>query len=251
VSKLINLKEAVKLVKSGDSITISGMSIHRNPMSFLFELVRTNVRDLVFIDREPGIGLELLLKYNLIRKIRTAMATLEWFGIPPNFRKKVESGEVELLEDSCGAFIAGIRAGAFGLPFMPVKGIIGSDLINIHLKEGTWSVIKDPFSNEEIVVVKAIEPDVAILHVHKADEDGNAEILGPVYEDELKARASKTVIVTAEEIVPKSYFFSKKPTIPSEFVTAVVHIPRGAEPTSMYGLYDADYEGILKILEYA
>ncbi|MEM0374296.1 MAG: CoA-transferase [Sulfolobaceae archaeon] len=249
-SKLMQLEEAIKLVSSGSSITISGISIHRNPMKFLFELSKTEIRDLTFIDREPGVGLEFLLKKNMIRKIRAAMPTLEWFsGTPPYFRRKVESGEVEYIEDSCGAFIAGIRAGAFGLPFMPVRGLIGSDLVKLHEKLGDWKVIKDPFSGEEIVVVKAIEPDVAIIHVHKADKYGNAEILGPVYEDEFKARASKKVIITAEEIVPETYFNSKRPTISAEYVTAVVHIPRGAEPTSMFGLYDADYEGIIKILE--
>jgi len=246
----VSIEEAVKLVTSGSSITISGMSIHRNPMGFLFKLAETEVRDLTFIDREPGVGLEFLLKKNMIKRIRAAMPTLEWFsGTPIYFRKKVESGEVEYIEDTCGAFIAGIRAAAFGIPFMPVRGIIGSNLVKLHEKLGSWKVIKDPFSGEDIVVVKAIEPDVAIIHVHKADKYGNSEILGPVYEDELKARASKKVIITAEEIVPESYFYSRKPTIPAEYVTAVVHLPRGAEPTSMFGLYDADYEGIIKLLE--
>ena len=245
----MSLEEAVELVKDGSSITISGMSFHRNPMAFIYALVKKGKRDLYFIDREPGFGLEVMLKYGVVKKVRAAMATLEWFGIPPYFRKMVENKDVEFIEDTCGAFIAGIRAGAFGIPFMPVKGIIGSDLIKIHEKLGDWKVDKDPFSGEEIVYVKAITPDVAVIHVHKADEEGNSEILGPLYEDEYKAKAAKITIITAEEIVDKSYFYGKRPTINGEYVTAVVHAPRGAEPTSMYGLYDVDWERIIEELQ--
>lgn len=250
-NKLVDIKDALALIREGDTITVSGMSIHRNPIGFIQAMITENIKNLDFVDREPGLGLELLLQNNAIRTVRVAMATLEWFGMLPSFRKKIENGELKIIEDSCGAFIAGIRAGAFGVPFMPVKGIIGSDLINIHEKIGDWRVVKDPFSGEEIVLVKAITPDVAILHVNKADMEGNAEILGPVYEDEFKARAAKKVILTTEEIVDREYFAKKRPNIYSEHVTAVVKMPRGAEPTSMYPLYDADYERILKILEQA
>jgi glutaconate CoA-transferase subunit A len=245
---ILDINEAVKLVRNGDTITISGMSIHRNPMAFIYALINSNVRNLNFVDREPGLGLEVLLKYNVLSKVRVAMATLEWFGMLPSFRVKIEKNEVSILEDTCGAFMAGIRAGAFGIPYMPVRGILGSDLVSLHEKEGTWKVSEDPFTGEKIVLVKAIVPDVAIIHVNKADEEGNSEIQGPLYEDEFKAKASKKVIITAEEIVPRSYFYGKRPTINSEYVTAVVHAPRGAEPTSMYPLYDADYEKILSIL---
>jgi glutaconate CoA-transferase subunit A len=245
MSKLMSLEEAVKLVPDGASITISGMSFHRNPMAFIYALIRAGKKNLYFIDREPGFGLEVLLKYGAVRKIRAAMATLEWFGLPPYFRKSVESGQVEFLEDTCGAFIAGIRAGAFGLPFLPVKGVLGSDLIKIHEREGDWKVTKDPFTGEEVLLVKAIVPDVAVIHAHKADEEGDFEILGPLYEDEYKAKAARITIVTAEEIVPRSYFNGRRPTVNGVYVTAVVHAPRGAEPTSMYGLYDVDWERVL------
>lgn len=250
-NKLVEVKDALSLIKEGDTITISGMSIHRNPIAFIQAMINEGIRNLNFVDREPGLGLELLLQNNMLRTVRVAMATLEWFGMLPSFRKKAEKGEIRVIEDSCGAFIAGIRAGAFGVPFMPVRGLIGSDLIKLHEELGDWKLVKDPFSGEEIVLVKAITPDVAIIHVNKADVEGNAEILGPVYEDEYKARASKKVIITTEEIVDKKYFMRRRPNIYSEHVTAVVRIPRGAEPTSMYPLYDADYEKILKILEQA
>ncbi|BCU71223.1 CoA transferase subunit A [Stygiolobus caldivivus] len=245
----MSLKDAVNLVRDGSSITISGMSFHRNPMSFIYELIRSGKKDLYFIDREPGFGLEVLLKHGVVSRVRAAMATLEWFGIPPYFRKMIENKDVEFLEDTCGAFIAGIRAGAFGLSFMPVKGIIGSDLVKIHEKAGDWKLSRDPFSGEEIILVKAIVPDVAVIHVHRADEEGNSEILGPIYEDEYKAKAAKVTIITAEEIVNRNYFYGRRPTINGEYVAAVVHSPRGAEPTSMFGLYDVDWERVIEELQ--
>ncbi|EHP68138.1 acyl CoA:acetate/3-ketoacid CoA transferase, alpha subunit [Metallosphaera yellowstonensis MK1] len=242
------LEEALTLVHDEDLITVSGISIHRNPMSFVKALPKSGVKNLSFIDREPGIALEYLLRENLVKSVRVAMATLEWFGMLPAFRSKVENGEVEFLEDVCGAFIAGIRAGAAGVPFMPVRGILGSDLVRLHERKGTWKIGRDPFSGEEILFVKAIVPDVAILHVNRADRYGNSEIVGPLYEDEFKGKAAKMVIVTTEEIVDPEYFFGRRPTLNAVYVDAVVSAPRGAEPTSMFPLYDADYEGILKLI---
>ncbi|BCU66962.1 CoA-transferase [Sulfolobales archaeon HS-7] len=249
-SKAMSVNDALSILNSGDEITISGISIHRNPISFLRYLTSSGIRGLSFVDREPGLGLELLLRSEIVKRIRVAMSTLEWFeSIPPYFRRKVEAGEVEILEDTCGAFMAGIRAGAFGIPFVPVRGVLGSDLVEIHEKKGTWKVIEDPFSGEKILAVRAINPDVAIIHVHKADEYGNAEILGPLYEDEFKAKAAKKVIITTEEIVDREYFKGRRPNITTLHVSAVVEMNRGAEPTSMFGLYDADYDAIMKFLE--
>ncbi|MEM4414672.1 MAG: CoA-transferase [Candidatus Caldarchaeum sp.] len=247
----MTLEDTASLVNDGDSITISGMTFYRNPMSFLFALEKRGVKRLYFIDREPGVGLEYMVQRGMVSKARVAMATLEWFGIPRGFRRAVESGDVEILEDTCGAFMAGIRAGAFGIPFQPVKGVIGSQLVKINEDAGTWKVVKDPFNGGEILLVKAIEPDVAVIHVHRADVWGNAEIDGPLYEDEFKAKAAKKLIITTEEIVDEGYFRGKRPTINGEYVSAVVNAKGGARPTGMYGLYDPDFNEILRLLNMA
>jgi len=246
--KLKGVDEALKLISEGDTITISGMSIHRNPMSFISSLIKSGIRNLSFIDREPGLGLEVLIKNHVLKKVRVAMAIMEWIGTPPNFRRAAEKGEIEVIEDVCGAFMAGIRAGAFGVPFMPVRGIIGSDLVRIHEAINSWKVIRDPFTGDEILTVKAIKPDVAIIHVHKADPEGNAEILGPIYEDVLKAKAARKVIITTEEVVSTDYFKGREPTISGYYVDAVIKSPKGAYPTSMYGLYEPDYEKIWEMV---
>ncbi len=245
--KLLGISEALDLINDGDEIAIGGMSFHRNPMAMALAIAKSNKRDLALIDREPGLAFDLLTISGRVKRIRAAMVTFEHFGIAPGFRRMVENGEVEFIEDVCEGVMSGLRAGAYGLPFMPSGITLESDLVKLNVKRGLWSIIKDPFSGEELVVVKAIRPDVAIIHAHRADEKGNVELLGPKYEDLLKVQASRKVIVTVEELVPEDYFREnpERLTIPGFLVTAVVHAPGGAWPTSMYGRYGAGY-GIIK-----
>jgi glutaconate CoA-transferase subunit A len=126
-----------------------------------------------------------------------------------------------------------------GIPFMPVRGLQISDLIEVN---DYFTRIQDPFSGEMITVVKAIRPDVAILHVQEADSNGNARIIGPKFEDVLFSRAAKQIILSAETIVPENKFtFSQdKADIPHFLVSAVVHAPKGAAPCSCPTKYDID-----------
>ncbi|GAB6944759.1 CoA transferase subunit A [Vulcanisaeta sp. JCM 14467] len=245
-SKLMRINEALDLINDGDEIAIGGMSLHRNPISMAIAIARSNKRDLALIDREPGLAFDLLTISGRVRRIRAAMVTFEHFGIAPGFRRMVESGEVEFIEDVCEGVMAGLRAGAYGLPFMPSAIALDSELVPLNVRRGIWKVIKDPFNEQELVAVKAIRPDVALIHVHRADERGDVEIYGPKYEDVLKIQAAKKVIITAEEIVGEDYFreHPERLTVPGFMVTAVVHSPRGAWPTSMYGYYNADYNVI-------
>ena len=122
---------------------------------------------------------------------------------------------------------------------MPVKGLQISDLIEVN---DYFKRIEDPFSNEMINVVKALVPDVALIHVQEADINGNARIIGPKFEDVLFSRAAKKVILSAETIVPESKFVfsSEKADIPHFLVNAVVHAPKGAAPCSCPSKYDID-----------
>jgi glutaconate CoA-transferase subunit A len=118
------------------------------------------------------------------------------------------------------------------------------------LKAVGFHKVTCPYTGEELVAVRAIAPDVAFLHVQKADEEGNACISGPVYEDSIIAKAAKKVVLTAEEIVPGS-FFAQDPhraDIPAAVTTAVVHLPGGARPCAVSGCYDMDREELRSFL---
>ncbi len=246
-SKLVTPLEAAEMVEDGSSVTISGMTFVRNPVTLVAALIAAGRRDLCFIDREPGFALDVLAASGALSCIRAAMASFELYGLAPSVRRLAEEGRVEYIEDVCGAVIAGLRAGAQGVPFMPARGLLGSDLLRLHEERwGTWRRIRDPFTGEELVAVKAITPDYALIHVHVADEYGNAVIEGPRFEDELKIRAAKRVIISAEKIVPTEELrgFQHQLSASMLHVDAVVYAPRGAWPTAMPGLYEADYDAI-------
>ncbi len=245
--RLVDLEYAAELVEDGASVTVSGMTFVRNPVALVAGLVRRGARGLCFIDREPGFALDMLAAAGALRCIRAAMASFELYGLAPSVRRLAERGEVEYIEDSCGAVIAGLRAGAQGVPFMPARGLLGSQLLELHEKRwGTWRRIRDPWTGEELVAVKAITPDYALIHVHVSDPYGNAVIEGPRFEDELKIRAARRVIISAERIVPPEELrgFQHQLSATMLHVEAVVHAPGGAWPTAMPGLYEADYEAI-------
>lgn len=249
--KLVDLDAAVDLVESGDTLTFSGVSMVRKPMAFIAKLIQSGKKDFTIIDREPGMDFDILIAAGCVKCARAAMVGFELFGLAPNVRRAVQEGEIQFIEETCGAVVNGLRAGAMGLPFLPVKGIIGTDLVELHEKLGNWKIINDPFGGGEIVAVKAIVPDVAVIHVQKADRHGNASLEGSRFEDVYKAKAAKNLIITAEEIVPTDYFKEnpERNTIPYCYTTAVVHVPKGAYPTACPNYYPPDYEEVLRYLK--
>ena len=141
--------------------------------------------------------------------------------------------------------IAGLRAAAYGLPFMPVRGLEGSSLSEV----GEFAEVSCPFTGERLYAVPALRPDFALLHVQKADPEGNASILGAPFEDVLLSRAARRVILTAEEIVDAEHLKERPEMvqIPSFLVEAVVEAPGGALPCACPPLYDYDREEIGKV----
>ena len=249
--KLMSMEEAVGLVKHGDLVTTGGVSFHRVPMELIRETIRQGKKDLRIVDREPAIGFDLLIGAGAVKSVRFAMLGFELLGFALNFRKAAEERRVELIEDTCGAVLNGFRAAAMGIPSIPVRGIWGTDLLEVGIQNGNYKVIKDPFTGEDIIAVKAIEPDVALIHAQRADIYGNVQIWGGRFEDVWKAKAAKKVIVSVEEIVDHEMIKLEpyKTTLPYLYVDAVVHLPNGAYPTSCYGLYNTDYEHIRQYVQ--
>jgi glutaconate CoA-transferase subunit A len=250
---LTSLQEAAGFVEDGALVTFGGATFSRAPMEYVRELVRQGKKNLNLIDREPAMDFDLLIGAGCVEKVRTGMLGFEVFGMAPNFRKKSESGELVTKEGACQPIIAGFRAAAMGLPSLPVKGMLGSDLLTISEVIGSQKEIQDPFTGETMIAVKAIEPDVAIIHAQKADEFGNVRIEGPFYEDVIKAKAAKKVVVTVEEVIPNSEIrkMPQATTLPHFIVDAVVETPKGAYPCSCFNYYDVDYDHIKDYLKAA
>jgi glutaconate CoA-transferase subunit A len=154
-------------------------------------------------------------------------------------RAAIEAGKLEWEEYSHFSMISRLQAGAAGLPFMPMNPTAATDLEHANSQ---YRRVKDPYSGKEVVVVPALNPDVAIIHVQRCDDQGNAQIWGIIGEQKEAAFASERVIVTAEEIVSEEIIRSdpNRTIIPGFIVDAVCHVPYAAHPSYTQGYYDRD-----------
>ncbi len=241
--RLTNLKEAVSLIKEGDIVAIGGVGRNRAPMALVREIVRQGIGHLHLVGREKGMDFDVLIGAGLVRKVTAAYIGLEELGLAPNFRRWVEAGQLEMDEQTCGSVINSLRAGSMGIPFLPVKGLWGSELMRVHQD---FKPIECPFTGERLIALPAINPDVALVHAQKADKYGNIQLKGSLFEDALMAKAAKRVIVSVEEIVPLEQIKEnpEETSIPYFLVDAVVELPRGAHPTSCYLYYASDRQHI-------
>ncbi len=239
-SKLIRIEEAAALIKDGDTLGIGGNVLHRAPMALVREIARRGAKNLRLVKAAGALDIDLLCFAGCVSYVDAGFVGYESkYLMADHYRAAVQNGGVRANEHSCYTLIAALRAAKTGNPFMPVKGLAESDLIEPN---DYFTRIADPFTGEMVTIVKAIVPDVCILHAHWADEKGNAAVYPPQFEDILFSRAAKKAIVSAEKIVPESYTrqHSEAVGIPHFLVQAVVEAPQGAAPCSCPPEYDID-----------
>lgn len=237
--KTTTLTEAIASISQGARIALGGNTIHRGPSAAVHELIRQGTGGLDVIKTAGAYDIDVLAAAGALASVSAGFVGFETaFGMAPNYRRGVERGAVKAQEHACYTVIAGLRAAIQGVPFMPIAGMFGSDLLQAR----DFRAVADPYTGEAVVAVAAIVPDVAIIHVQEADVFGNARIVGTRFEDVLMAQAAKRTIVTAERIVDGATFEATPEVvaIPSICVDAVVAAPRGAWPTSCAGEYDYD-----------
>lgn len=244
VDKVTSMEAAVKLVQTGQTLGLGGMTIYRRPVAFAKALIEqeTPPTDLTLLAFTAGLAADMLVGAGLVSQTRSCYFGLESFGLAPNFTSKVSDGSLKVIEESEASIANGLRAEMAGIGFMPSKAWVGTDMFDA--RPGIRS-ITDPYTNETLTAFPAISCDIAVIHVLQADKFGNAILGGnPTIDAELTVVAP-TVILTAEEIVEQI------PTpidIYGQPVTVVVHAPKGAWPTSCYPLYPIDGEEILRYI---
>ncbi|HEX7055795.1 MAG TPA: CoA-transferase [Bacilli bacterium] len=247
-NKLISLEEAAALVQDGDILALGGNVLHRSPSAFVRELARQGKKKLEVVKTAGAYDIDLLAAAGCLRAVSAGFVGYEnEFGLCPHYRKRVEQGLVEAKEHACYTVITSLRAASYGVSFLPVNGLQGSDL---PAQRG-FRQVADPYTGETYVAIPKIEPDWAVIHVHEADKWGNSRIYGQKFEDVLMAKAAKRVIITAEKIIG-SHSFEQQPErtdIPGFLVHAVVHSPKGALPASCPGLYPYDKNEIARFLQ--
>ena len=244
MDKLCSMREAAASVQDGALIALGGNTLNRAPMEAVLELIRLRKQHLRLIKTAGGLDVDLLALGGCLDSVDAGFISLETeYGLAQHYRRAVQAGQVIANEHACYTVISALRAGAYGIPFMPVRGLQISDLRKVN---DYFADVADPFGGEKLAAVKALRPDVAIIHVQKADACGNALIEGPKYDDVLMTRAAKRVIVTAEAIVDDGWFSRNevKADVPHFMVSHVVRARMGAFPGSCFGAYEPDEQMI-------
>lgn len=233
--------EAVRrFVHDGNYIGTELYGTVRCPMSLVNEIVRQGIKDLS-IAGQGVFELDMLLAASLVKAIDITYIGLELYGVSNCFRREVESGRVErCVEWSNAAIVWRFKAAAMGVPFLPARSMLGTDT----LKYSAAKVVECPFTGKLVCLMPALILDVGLIHVHRADKYGNAQIdgiSGFAYE---LARASKVLIISAEEIVDSEEIRRQpdRTIIPYYLVDAVVEAPFGSYPGEMCYLYHRDEE---------
>jgi glutaconate CoA-transferase subunit A len=239
VDKRVSAADAVKFIHDGDTVAIGGTLYSRTPMALVFELLRSGRHGLTIARSLSCHEADLFLATGTADRLVTSWVGigLPW-GLSPVVRHYVEKGLATYEEWSHLALGLRFKAGAMGVPFLPTMTMLGSDLAQ-QVKAVS---IECPYTGQELLAVPALVPDVALLHVHRADMYGNAQIDGYTHMDVDMARASRRVVLSAEEIVdPDRITASPDRTVLPHFtVDAVVEAPFGAYPHECYGRYEAD-----------
>ena len=238
--------EAVKrFVFDGATVGIGGQSIGRCSMALAHEIVRQDKKELTLVGCNMALHMDVMVGAGLVKRTECGTGNLERFGTALRWRKAAEEGRLEVVDFSHLAMALRFLAGSLGVPFMPTKSLLGTDILNKKSFDGEkpFALVDNPWDQgEPVVLLPALNPDVAIVHAQKADEMGNVLIEGFTTHEPEMIKASRSVIVSCEEVVSSDEFRSdpERTTIPYIFVDAVVEQPWGAYPTSTYKYHEHD-----------
>ena len=237
--KVTTVEDAVRRVQDGDHVAIGGCLYTRTPLALIWALLRRRPKGLTLSRNLMSYEGEWAVVAGAANKLVTSWMGigLPW-GLSRIQREYVESGRIEFEEWSHLGLGLRFRAAAMGVPFLPSLTMLGSSLMDV----GGSKTIECPYTGATLHAVPALFPDVALVHVHRADRFGNGQIYGYPHMDADIARAATTVVMTTEEIVPDEEIrrHPDRTVIPGFMVDALVHVPYGSYPHECYGLYDSE-----------
>jgi glutaconate CoA-transferase, subunit A len=241
MAKLISLKKAIsEFVNDGDIVYAAGFT-HLIPFAAGHEIIRQGKKNLTLARATPDLIYDQMVAAGCAKKVIFSYMGNPGVGSLRIVRAAIEKGELEWEEYSHFGMITRLQAGASGLPFLPMNqtGATSLEQVNPLIKR-----IPDPYGGKDVIAVPALNPDVAIVHVQRADKNGNSHLWGIIGEQKEAAFAAKKVILTAEEIVDESVIRSdpNRTMIPGIVVSAVCHVPFASHPSYSQGYYDRDNE---------
>jgi glutaconate CoA-transferase subunit A len=243
-SKLVTMQEAIaRHVPSGAAVLLGAQMEQMIPFAAGHELIRQGRRELTLVGPISDILFDQMIGAGCAARVLAAWVGNVSAGVGYCLRRAVEQGHpgpVQMVDYSNFTLALALHAAALGVPFLPTYSTLGSDVL---ARNGNLREFSSPVSEEKLVAVRALRPDVAILHVQRADEQGNAHLWGSLGVAVDGARAARKVIVVAEEIVPPAVIASdpNRTLVPGFLVAAVVHEPWGAHPSPVQGYYGRDH----------
>lgn len=245
-SRVMSAREAIsKYVFDGAVVGLGGQSIGRCSMALAHEIVRQGMKDLTLVGCNLAVSMDIMVGAGLVKRTECGTGNLERYGTAFRWRSAIEEGRLEVADFSHLAMASRFLAGSLGLPFMPSKSLLGTDLLAKKKLDGPkpFSIIDNPWKEgDPVVLLPALTPDVSIVHVQKADEMGNLVIEGFAAHEPEMIKASRTVIASCEELISSDETRRNpdRTTIPYIYVDAVVEQRWGAHPTSVYRHYEHD-----------
>ena len=245
--KLRTIAQVVRDVPDGAHIALGGFAIARNVIAAVHELIRQGKKNLTVSQGVAGLDTDLLVGAGAVSRLIIGGGSLDRFGPVHCINRARETKTLAAEDYSSLSLCFRFLAGALGLSFIPIKSLLSSEILDrleAGPAKGDVKRMNCPFTGEEYLLLRALNPDVAFIHVQTADAEGNARIDGPRWENEEQAKAATRLVVIAEEIVSTGEI-RKRPErtiIPAHRVESVVHLPFGAHPTAVFGRYDYDAE---------
>lgn len=240
--KVVSLEAAAELVKDGETVGIGGSTLSRTPMAMIWALVRARRKRLTCTRGITSSEGDWLIGSGACERIVTSWFSqgIVW-GISRVMRHHVESGAVQFDEWSHMAMGLRFRAGAMGVPFLPMRSMLGSDVARLRPEARELDC---PYTGDRLLLVPALNPDVALIHVQRCDAYGNAQFDGLQFLDIDLAMAANRVILTTERIVSNDQIRRSpdRTRIPFFAVEAVVEVPFGCVPHECSGVYEPVYE---------
>lgn len=241
MDKQMSAAEVVAQLNDGMTIGVGGWGPRRKPMALVREILRSDLKDLTLV-AYGGADVGMLCAAGKVKKVVFAFVSLDFIPLEPYFRQARQSGAIEVMEIDEGMMLLGLRAAAWGLPFIPTQVGLGTDIVTVN---PGIKVIESPYDDKEWVAMPALRLDASLIHVDRADNRGVCQIAGPDhYMDDWFARAADKTFVSCDELVDTGYFADAQQARlvywERAATTGVVHSPGGAHPSSCNPLYGFD-----------
>ena len=238
--RIVDLKEAAAAIPDGATVGVGRLA----PMALARELLRRGTRDLHLVSAPTGgMAEEILIAGGAVRSLETSGVDLSEHGMAPAFTRAAQDGSVRVVDSSCPVMLMALQAGASGVSFTAVPGVIGSDILPAR---GDWKLVEDPFGDgNKVVLVPALAPDYVIVHGLRADSAGNL-VTTIEFDDRLLIQAGRFVVATVEEISPDATrsLAPDEQLIPGAYLDLLVEAPGGSLPVGCYGRWDDDVAAI-------